>query len=75
MTNEQIKHLKSLASKPARAAYLLTIGVSAVTTIENLNVVCRATVGEVRLPVTGDSEADAIAKGVEWLQEQAAQSA
>ena len=72
MTSEQLEHLKALTTKPERAAFLLTIGVTTKTNIEELGIVCRAAVGSVMLPVTGDTEEDTIKKGTEWLKQEAA---
>ena len=56
-----------------RAEYLLKVGVRAKLNIVDLVPVMQACIGEgnVCLPVTASTEAEAIEKGTEWLQERA----
>ena len=72
MTEEQIKQYENLKSLKERAQFLLNIGVSAKINIVDLTPVIQACVGETMLPVTGDTEQDAIEKGIAWLKEKAA---
>lgn len=66
------KHFEQLPTMAVRAAYLLEIGVSAKLNMVDLTPVLQACVGDVLLPVTGETEAAAIKKGTEWLKEKAA---
>lgn len=69
MTNEQKQEFGRISSTQKRAAFLLDIGVTAKIDIANLTPVMKAFVGDFGLPITGPSEADAIAKGTAWLED------
>ncbi len=71
MTPEQKAAYQALPTIPARAAFLLNLGVTARVTIENLELVTRAAVGDVMLPITAETEAEAIAAGIAWLNARA----
>lgn len=71
MNSAQQKYYKTLKTQQEKARYLLSLGVTAKTQIENLDFVWSAMVGEATLPVKGESEEDAIAKGKKWLEEMA----
>lgn len=72
MTREQQKELAKLETVQEKAKYLLEFEIGATTDIVGLDVVCRATIGEVRLPITGATDEEAIEKAKAWLQEKAA---
>lgn len=72
MTREQQKELAKLETVQEKARYLLQFEIGATTDIVGLDVVCRATIGEVRLPITGATDEEAIEKAKAWLQEKAA---
>jgi hypothetical protein len=72
MTNEQLENFKELRTVKERAAFLLAIGVNAKTNIKDLNLVMQACVGDILLPVTGETEQEAIEKGIAWLKEKLA---
>ncbi|AMO58151.1 hypothetical protein GZ77_20670 [Endozoicomonas montiporae] len=71
MIDEQTDRLSKLETEAERAAYLLSIGVTAKITIEDLTPVYRAVVGSMQLSITSDSEEEAIRKGTEWLKQKA----
>lgn len=72
MTNDQKEHYNKLSTVKERAAFLLRIGVSAQLDISpDLNVVYRAFVGDVALPIIGEDKEDTIAKAVSMLQQRA----
>ncbi len=68
MTKEQLKEFGKLETLSSRAKYLLGIGVSAKTDIVDLDLVYRARVGDISLPVTCETELEAIAAGEEYLR-------
>jgi len=69
MNKKQIKDFEKLETMNDRAKFLLAIGVTAKTDIVNLDLVYRAKVGCIRLPVTASTENIAIKKGEKYLQE------
>ncbi|WP_226648163.1 hypothetical protein [Microbulbifer variabilis] len=69
MTEEQMEAWEKLGSIPERAKFLLDIGVTAEVDIEESDLMFRACVGEVRLPVTGASKLTAIERGTTWLKD------
>jgi hypothetical protein len=73
MNVSQKSHYKSLDSQSARACFMLSIGVTAqLDTQEDLSIVIRAFVGDVKLPITGQTPDEVVTKGKQWLQRQAA---
>lgn len=64
-------HYSTLGSVQEKAAYLLTQEITAAINIADLDVVMQAKVGDVWLPVTGESEEHAIENAKEWLREKA----
>lgn len=72
MNKAQQAEFAKLETMQERARYLLQFEIGATTDIVDLDVVCRATIGEVRLPVTGATDEEAIAKAKAWLEEKAA---
>lgn len=63
------EHYERLDSIKARAQYLLSFPIEAKICIENLNLVLRAVVCDVVLPVTGETEQETIEKARQWLQD------
>ena len=73
MNIRQKSHYESLDSESARARFMLSIGVTAqLDTREDLSIVIRAFVGDVKLPITGQTPDEVVTKGKQWLQRQAA---
>lgn len=64
-------HYSTLGTVQEKAAYLLTKEITAAINIADLDVVMQAKVGDVWLPITGESEEHAIEKAKEWLREKA----
>lgn len=72
MTRDQRQQFDRLETVPQRAAFLLKLGVTAKIAIVDLRPVFQAGVGDVALPVTADTEQEAIDKAIAWLEERAA---
>lgn len=72
MTEEQLVEFSKLETMQERAKYLLQFEIGATTDIVDLDVVCRATIGSVRLPVTGATDEEAISKAKKWLRDKSA---
>lgn len=66
--NIEIK-LAKMSSIKERAEYLLNIGVTAKLEIIDLNVIYQAKVGDIFLPIYGNTENDTIISGVDFLIE------
>ena len=71
MTPEQKTDYLNLRTVPERAPFLLNIGVSSRINMKGLDLVSQATVGDVLLPVTADSDEEAVTAGIAWLKEKA----
>lgn len=68
MTKKQMAEYNKLTSVSDRAKFCLQIGVSAKLNIVDLTPVMQAYVGTILLPVTADTENEAIEKGIAWLK-------
>lgn len=64
-----VNEFEKIESKKGRAKYLLQFPITTKPDIEGLDVVCRACVGDVRLPFSGKSELEVIEKAKAWLKE------
>ncbi len=71
MKPAQSEDFKAIDNVANRARFLLDIGVTAITDIDQLELVYRAKCGRVVLPITADTEEEAIRKGINWLREKA----
>ena len=71
MSPEQLAQYDALTSIPARALFLLDLGVTAKLDIVELTPVYRAFAGGAGLPVTGETEGNAIDAGIAWLNSKA----
>lgn len=71
MNENQKEKLIAMDSLKERAAYLLELGVSSEITIKNLTPTAQACIGDVRLPVYGKSEEEAIERGTIYLKDKA----
>ena len=69
MNQEQLKTYEAKRTIQERANYLLCLGVTAREDIVNLDLVYRAYVGCVSLPVTAYNKNVAIKKGERWLKD------
>jgi len=69
MDKKQIEEFENLKTMKERAQFLLDIGVTAKTDIDDLEIVYRANVGCISLPVVALTESVAIKKGTKYLQD------
>jgi len=71
MTKQQKEQFSRLSTKQERAKFLLGVGVSTRTDIVDFDIVCRAVVGNVALPIHGKNREDVISRAVDWLKDTA----
>ncbi|USD19784.1 hypothetical protein MJO52_11890 [Microbulbifer variabilis] len=71
MTDEQMQAYEQIRSIAERANFLLSIGVTAELDVEGTDLVFRACVGDMRLPVSGTTKLTAIERGKSWLEDKA----
>ena len=72
MNKKQQAEYKKLTTIKEKAKYLLQFEITATTDLDDLGFVSRATIGEIRLPVTAKTDEEAIIKAKVWLKEKAA---
>lgn len=72
MNKRQQAEYSKLETVQQKARYLLRFPIGATTDLVDLTFVSRATIGPVRLPITADTDEEAILKAKLWLEEKAA---
>lgn len=71
MTEAQLAAYEQLNTARERARFLLAIGVTAAPDTDESGRCYRASVGDIRLPVTGATKLSAIERATAWLKEKA----
>lgn len=72
MNDTQLAEFSALETQQEKAKYLLQFEITARVNMVDLNLVNQAFIGEVALPITGDSDEEVVAKAKAWLEGKAA---